>query len=52
MSGPVTVSQLAAALQEQVDECFDDRCEMCARHEALIRLAHAKASSDGEGVGP
>lgn len=25
------------ALREQLDECFDDRCEMCARHETLIR---------------
>lgn len=25
-----------AALEEQIAECFDPRCEMCARHEAVI----------------
>lgn len=24
------------ALREQIGECFDDRCEMCMRHEAIL----------------
>ncbi len=28
--------ELLEALQEHVDECFDDMCEMCARHEKII----------------
>jgi hypothetical protein len=28
--------ELLAALQEHINECFDDRCEMCARHEKII----------------
>jgi len=31
--------ELLAALKEQVDQCFDPNCEMCARHEALIAEA-------------
>lgn len=42
-----TVAELVEALQEQVDECFGDRCEMCLRHEAII--ARAKATEQGEG---
>lgn len=30
------VERLREALAEQVDECFDERCEMCLRHEALL----------------
>lgn len=37
---------LVEALEEQVDECFDDRCEMCARHEALIRLAKSRTDAE------
>ena len=32
------------ALAEQVGECFDERCEMCLRHEALL----ASTSNGGE----
>lgn len=27
---------LREALREQIGECFDDRCEMCMRHEAIL----------------
>lgn len=30
------VARLREALAEQVAECFDERCEMCARHESLL----------------
>lgn len=30
--------QLADALEEQVGECLDERCEMCARHETTLSL--------------
>jgi hypothetical protein len=29
-------AELLDALQEHINECFDDRCEMCARHEKII----------------
>ena len=35
---------LREALAEQVGECFDERCEMCLRHEALLA-----STSEGEG---
>jgi len=35
---------LRGALAEQVGECFDERCEMCLRHEALL----ASTSNGGE----
>ncbi len=35
--------ELYEALKEQVDECFDELCEMCARHEAI--LAKARGAS-------
>lgn len=28
--------ELREALREQIGECFDDRCEMCMRHEAIL----------------
>jgi hypothetical protein len=31
--------ELLAALKEQVGECFDPLCDMCSRHEELIRKA-------------
>lgn len=31
--------ELVSALQEQIGECFDDRCEMCLRHETVIAKA-------------
>lgn len=34
---------LLEALEEQVDECFDDRCEMCARHQRVIAKAKGTA---------
>ena len=34
---------LRGALAEQVGECFDERCEMCLRHEALLT-----STSEGE----
>lgn len=30
------IAELEAALREQVGECFADRCDMCARHEAIL----------------
>ena len=36
---------LREALAEQVGECFDERCEMCLRHEALLA-----STSEGEGA--
>ena len=38
------INQLIEALREQVAECFDDRCEMCARHEAIIARIEGGAS--------
>ena len=38
------INQLIEALREQVAECFDDRCEMCARHEAIIARIESGAS--------
>jgi hypothetical protein len=35
--------ELIEALREQVGECFDDRCEMCARHEAILRKCSGEA---------
>lgn len=35
-------AQLIKALQEQIAECFDDLCEMCAAHEAVIAQALAQ----------
>ena len=37
------VEALRGALAEQVGECFDERCEMCLRHEALLA-----STSEGE----
>ncbi|RPF70476.1 hypothetical protein [Aurantiacibacter spongiae] len=34
---------LLEAIQEQVDECFDPACEMCARHEAILAKARGEA---------
>lgn len=39
------VPDLLAALREQIAECFDTRCEMCARHEAIIAKATASHPS-------
>lgn len=36
------------ALKEQIAECFDPRCEMCARHEAIIaRFANPTQGRQG-----
>lgn len=34
---------LLEALKEQVAECFDEACEMCARHEAIIAKAEGRS---------
>jgi len=34
---------LLEALEEQVAECFDEACEMCARHEAIIAKARGQS---------
>jgi len=31
--------EMVAALKEQIAECFDPLCDMCGRHEDLIRRA-------------
>ncbi len=35
--------ELLVALKEQVAECFDEACEMCARHEAIIAKAEGRS---------
>ena len=35
--------ELLEALEEQVAECFDEACEMCARHEHIIRKARGQS---------
>ena len=37
------VSELLEALEEQVAECFDEACEMCARHQHIIRKARGQS---------
>lgn len=34
---------LLKALEEQVAECFDEACEMCARHQAIIAKARGQS---------
>lgn len=34
---------LLEALKEQVAECFDETCEMCTRHEAIIAKAEGRS---------
>lgn len=34
-------TELLEALKEQVGECFDPLCDMCARHQAIITKAEA-----------
>lgn len=31
------IEALQAALAEQVAECFDETCQMCSRHEIILR---------------
>ena len=42
--------ELLEALKEQVAECFCEDCEMCARHEEIIRRtnAHLKGEADAD----
>ena len=38
-----TKAELLEALEEQVAECFDEACEMCARHQHIIRKARGQS---------
>lgn len=47
MADPVEIAlALLEALQEQVAECFCEYCEMCARHEEIIRRAEAQLKGE------